>query len=61
MNRSHGVKTAWAVGGIIGLIGIASYVVIIDPMINPEKYSKYEIFVWKKEVKNTLSLDIIAF
>ncbi|XP_058461118.1 small integral membrane protein 20 [Malaya genurostris] len=30
------------IGGIVGLIGLACYPIIIDPMLNPEKYKKIQ-------------------
>ncbi|XP_055527852.1 small integral membrane protein 20 [Wyeomyia smithii] len=30
------------IGGIVGLIGLACYPIIIEPMMNPEKYKKLQ-------------------
>lgn len=42
-----GWKYVAFVGGIVGTIGIAIYPIIIDPLINTEKYSK-ELILTKK-------------
>ncbi|XP_018573879.1 small integral membrane protein 20 [Anoplophora glabripennis] len=30
------------IGGLVGAIGIAIYPIIIDPMLNPDKYKKIQ-------------------
>ncbi|XP_058835154.1 small integral membrane protein 20-like [Topomyia yanbarensis] len=37
-----GRNYALFISGIVGLIGLACYPIIIDPMLNPEKYKKVQ-------------------
>lgn len=37
-----GWRYAALVGGLVGAIALTSYPIIIDPMINPEKWSEYK-------------------
>ncbi|KAJ8950471.1 hypothetical protein NQ314_007858 [Rhamnusium bicolor] len=36
-----GWRFAVLIGGLVGAIGIAMYPIVVDPMLNPEKYSMY--------------------
>lgn len=38
-----GWKYAAFVGSIVGVIGLAIYPIVISPIMNPEKYSKYNL------------------
>lgn len=40
-----GWRYAGFIAGIVGFIGITIYPIVIDPALNPEKYSK--ITIWK--------------
>ncbi|XP_066248776.1 small integral membrane protein 20 [Euwallacea similis] len=37
-----GWRYALFIGGLVGALGLASYPIIVDPMINPEKWKKIQ-------------------
>lgn len=41
-----GWRYAALIGGLVGAIGITIYPIIIDPMLNPDKYSKYSLIIF---------------
>lgn len=47
----RGWRYAALIGGLVGAIAITIYPIIIDPMLNPDKYSK-DIIVLSKSILN---------